>query len=110
MTDGHWPVVDPKILDQIVQRIVEAVQPEKIVLFGSAARGQAGPDSDLDLLIVKSGAHRLDLTTRIYRALRGLPVAVDVVVVRPEDIQRYGDNPALVIAPALKEGKVLYAA
>jgi predicted nucleotidyltransferase len=85
-------------------------QPEKIVLFGSAARGEMGPDSDIDLLVIKSGAHRLDLTGKIYRNLHGVGEAVDVVVVTPEDVERYGESPAFVIAPALKEGKVVYAA
>ena len=49
-------------LRQIVERIVESVQPEKIILFGSAARGEMGPDSDVDLLVVKAGVHRRELT------------------------------------------------
>lgn len=102
--------LSPDTLDQIIQRVVAVAQPEKIILFGSAARGEMGPDSDVDLLVVKSQAHRLELTGRIYRNLHGVGEAVDVVVVTPEDIERYGKSPALVIAPALKEGKVVYAA
>ena len=109
MTDSYSAATDSQVLDEIVARIVRLAQPEKIVLFGSAARETAGTDSDIDLLVVKSGAHRLNLTTQIYRALRGVNAAVDIVVVRPEDIERYRDNPALVIAPALREGRVLYA-
>ena len=45
----------PDVLDEVVQRIVAVADPEKIILFGSAARGELGPDSDLDLLVVKSG-------------------------------------------------------
>lgn len=101
--------VSPKTLQQIIARIVEAAQPEKIILFGSAVREEMGPNSDVDLLVIKAGAHRLDLTGKIYRHLHGVGEAVDVVVVTPEDVERYGENPALVIAPALKEGKVVYA-
>lgn len=97
-------------LQEIIQRVVAVAQPEKIILFGSAARGEMGPHSDVDLLVVKSQAHRLELTGRIYCNLHGVGEAVDVVVVTPEDIERYRDSHALVIAPALKEGKVVYAA
>lgn len=100
--------VSQETLQQIIERIVEVAQPEKIILFGSAAREEMGPNSDVDLLVIKAGAHRLDLAGQIYRNLHGVGEAVDVVVVTPDDIARYGDNPALVIAPALKEGRVVY--
>ena len=102
--------VSQEKLDQIIQRIVEVAKPEKIILFGSAARGEMGPHSDIDLLVIKSGANRLDLTGQIYRNLHGVGEAVDVIVVTPEDVERYRDSHPLVIAPALKEGKVVYAA
>jgi len=96
-------------LDEIVRRIVEVAQPEKIILFGSAAREEMGPHSDVDLLVVKSGIHRRKLTQAIYMHLFGVGRAVDVVVVTPEDIERYKDSFALVIQPALREGRVVYA-
>ncbi|MCK4580757.1 MAG: nucleotidyltransferase domain-containing protein, partial [Dehalococcoidia bacterium] len=81
----------------------------KIILFGSAARGEMGPNSDLDLLIVKSGDyHKGRLIGEIYMHLFGVGQAVDVVVVTPEDIDRYRDSHPLVIKPALREGKILY--
>ena len=97
-------------LDEIIRRIVEVAQPEKIILFGSAARGEMGPHSDIDLLVIKSGAHRLELTGQIYRQMHGIGEAVDIVVVTPEDVERYRHSQALVIAPALREGKVAYVA
>lgn len=96
-------------LDEIIRRVVEIADPEKIILFGSAARGDIGPDSDVDLLVVKSGVHRRRLAQTIYMNLFGVGQAVDVVVVTPEDIERYKDSFALVIEPALREGKVVYA-
>jgi uncharacterized protein len=102
--------LDPEELERIIERIVLAAQPEKIILFGSAARGTMGPNSDVDLLVIKTGANRLELTGEIYRHLHGVGEAVDVVVVTPEDVERYGENPSLVIAPALQEGRVVYAA
>ncbi len=101
--------VNQAILDEIVRRIVQVAQPEKIILFGSAARGEMGPHSDVDLLVVKSGAHRRRLAQAIYMRLFGVGQAVDVVVVTPDDIERYQDSCALVIHPALREGRVVYA-
>jgi len=97
-------------LDEIIRRIVAVAAPEKIILFGSAARGEVGPNSDVDLLVVKSGVvHRGQLAEAIYMNLFGVEQAVDIVVVTPEDIERYKDSIALVIRPALQEGKVVYA-
>jgi uncharacterized protein len=101
--------VKRKVLADVVNRVVEAAQPDKIILFGSAARGEMGRDSDIDLLVIKGGKfNRSRLTTAIYRHLRGTDAAVDVVVVTPEEVERYGDSPYLVIYPALREGKVVY--
>ena len=96
-------------LSEVIERIIEVAQPEKIILFGSAARGEMGPNSDFDLLVVKPGDyHRGHLTEEIYMRLFGVGQAVDVVVVTPEDIERYRDSHSLVIKPALQEGKVVY--
>ena len=95
----------------MIRRVVLAAEPEKIIMFGSAARGEMGPDSDIDLLVIKGGKfNRWQLTTAIYRHLRGVAAAVDVVVVTPEEVERYGDSPYLVIHPALRDGKVVYGA
>ena len=62
---------DKKILAEIVQRVVEAAQPDKIILFGSAARGEMGPNSDIDLMVIKSGKFdHWRLLTKVYRHLR----------------------------------------
>jgi uncharacterized protein len=102
--------VDQKILDDIIRRIVEVAHPEKIILFGSAARGDMGPNSDVDLLIIKKGADALDLMGQISRNLHGAGAAVDAIVVTPEDVERFKEGRALVIKPALREGKVVYVA
>ena len=101
-------MLDQKTLDDIIRRIVEVAQPEKIILFGSAARGDVGPHSDVDLLVIKDGVRALDLMRHIYRRLRGVRVAIDVIVVSPADVARYKDSHALVIKPALREGRVVY--
>ena len=101
-------MLDQNILKNIIQRIVEVTDPEKIILFGSAARGEMGRKSDVDLLIIKEGEDELDLMARIYRNLRGVGAAVDAIVVSPEDVERYRDSHALIIKPALREGRVVY--
>lgn len=101
--------VKRRVLAEVVRRVVEAAQPQKIILFGSAARGRMGPHSDLDLLVIKGGKFdRRRLITAIYNQLAGVDAAVDVVLATPEDIERYGNSPYLVYYPALREGKVLY--
>ena len=103
--------VKPAVLRDIVRRVVQAARPEKIILFGSAARGEMGPHSDVDLLVIKGGRYdRWRLTTTIYRHLRGKGAPVDIVVVTPEEVEEYGDSPYLVIQTALRDGKVVYGA
>ena len=103
-------MLDQATLDDVIERIVEVAEPEKIILFGSAARGDADPNSDIDLLIIKDGADALDLMARIYRRLRGVGAAVDAIVVSPEDVERYKDSHALIIKPAVQDGIVVYEA
>ncbi len=99
-----------EILEDIINRIVETVHPEKIILFGSAARGEMGPHSDVDLLIIRKGGHSRKLVGQIYRKLHGVGAAVDAVMVSPTDVERYRDSHALIIKPALAEGRVVYDA
>jgi predicted nucleotidyltransferase len=105
------PTPSKALLDELVRGIVEAVHPLRIILFGSAARGQMGPHSDLDVLVVMpDGTHRRQTAMRLYSELGDLDVATDFVVVTEEDIARFGDNPSLVIRPALEEGLEIYRA
>lgn len=99
------------MLDEVIRRIVEVAKPERIILFGSAARGEVGPDSDLDLLVIKEGVkHRRRLAQQIYIHLFGVPVPVDVIVATPEDVASLSGQVGSVIGPALREGKEVYAA
>ena len=92
-----------------MRRIVAAVQPEKS-FFGSAARGEMGPDSDLDFLIITACDHRRNTARKIRRRLIGIDFSIDIIVAKPEDIERYRNAIGLIYRPALKDGKVLYAA
>ena len=103
--------ISEKILKEIGRRIVEVAGPERIILFGSAARGEMGPHSDVDLLVIKRGKfHQGHLTGKIYMNLHGVGQAVDVILVTPEQVERYRNTHFLVIAPALREGKEIYHA
>jgi uncharacterized protein len=103
--------LDREEIDEIVRRVVTAADPERIILFGSAARGELGRNSDIDLLVIKAGDYaKREVSHRIRQSLRGLGEAFDVVVATPEDIERYGDCFALVYYAALQEGRELYAA
>lgn len=101
------PVQDA--IAEMVRRIVSHFNPDKIILFGSHARGQAGPDSDVDLLVVMSphGSKR-EQAVELYGLLAGMGVAKDVIVVTPEEFEAYRDAPGTVIRTACHEGKVLY--
>jgi predicted nucleotidyltransferase len=103
--------VDGDLLNEMVRRIVEVAHPKRIILFGSAARNQMGPHSDLDVLVVvPDGVHRRKTAQEIYRKLADLGVPKDVLVVTEGDLEKYGDNPSLVVYPALREGRELYRA
>ena len=108
---GEKSVLSEETLKEIIRRIVKVAQPEKIILFGSAARGEMGPHSDVDLLVVKRGKfHQGRLTGKIYMNLHGVGQAVDVILVTPEQVERYRKTHFLVIAPALREGREVYHA
>lgn len=102
--------VDPSVLDRVIRRVVQVAQPEKIILFGSAAQGRMGPHSDLDLLVVRDGVDALDLMGEIYLNLRGVGAAVDAIVASPDDLERYRDSHGMLIREALREGRVVYEA
>ena len=98
-----------KKIEEMAQRLVEQFNPDKIVLFGSYARGDVGVDSDVDLLVVKPivGSKR-EARIAMRMAVRGLGIAKDIVLATPEDIAKYQNVVGTVIRSALNEGKVLY--
>jgi predicted nucleotidyltransferase len=99
-----------ELLAEITRRIRAVSDPEQIILFGSYARGDFGPDSDVDVLVVKDETESTRAeAARIYRVLADLGIPIDVVVVRTAYVQRYSQLVGTVVRPALREGKVLYA-
>jgi len=98
-------------IQEILRRIVQVAHPDRVILFGSAARGDMGDGSDVDLLVIKGGEYDHGrLVTEIYGNLIGVEQAVDVVLVTPEQVEEYRNVHWLVIAPALEEGREVYHA
>ena len=98
-------------LDAVLERIVAVAHPDRVILFGSAARGTAGPHSDLDFLVIKGGiTSRRQVAQAIYRALVGIRASVDVVVVTPENVESLKDDVGTIVGPAMREGREVYAA
>ena len=97
------------LLQEIVRRIRATAEPEKIILFGSQARGEGKKDSDLDLLIVMdSDLPRYRRAVPFYQALTGLGQAKDIVVYTPMEVAEWQTASCSFIATALREGQVLY--
>ena len=101
-------MVEQAVIDKIVERVVEIARPQKIILFGSAARGDMRAHSDIDLLIIKDGTDKWDCESRIRSGLSGIGKPLDVIVASTATIERYKHSHALVYKPALREGKVMY--
>jgi uncharacterized protein len=97
------------VVDEITRRIVATAHPQRILLFGSMARGQFNADSDLDMLVIVRGpVHRRALAQEIYKNLHGILTPVDVVVATEQDVQQHGQAIGSILRPALREGKVIY--
>ncbi len=103
--------VEMSIVDKLIDQIVKTAHPLRIILFGSAARGDMRPDSDIDLLIVMpEGTDSDSVGKLLYCEVGGVNVAFDMVVTTPDVLEKYKDNCALVYKWALKEGRKVYAA
>jgi predicted nucleotidyltransferase len=98
-----------EIIAEMTRRIVEKFDPLQVILFGSQARGDARPDSDIDLLVVFPHVENAFTTAVAIRSeLSGLGVAKDIVVTTPDEIAGWGHLIGTVLEPALREGRVLY--
>lgn len=105
------PVLDAGLIQKIIHSVVAATRPEKIVLFGSRARGDHRPDSDIDLLIIKdSPLPRPQRAIPVYSALARLrlPVDAEVMVYTPAEAAEWSGVRQAFVTTALREGKVLY--
>lgn len=101
------------LLDRMVRAVVDEVAPERVILFGSRARGDAKADSDYDLIVVESEAFsekrsRHDEEARLYRALAGIGASTDILVYCQDEVDFWRGSLNHILARALQEGKVLY--
>lgn len=96
----------------VVRKIADALHPQAIIVFGSVARGTAGPNSDIDLLVVDdfeaAGRTQDESLDLLYKAIWGFLVAIDPIVVAPTDFARWRDSPYNVIGVCAREGRVVY--
>ncbi|MBF0183213.1 MAG: nucleotidyltransferase domain-containing protein [Magnetococcales bacterium] len=101
-------------LSAMVSAIIATAQPERIILFGSRARGDAEADSDVDLLVIEAepfGLHRsrFQEIARLERAMGSIPLATDILVYSSAEVEQLQSSPNHIVARALREGKVLHA-
>jgi predicted nucleotidyltransferase len=108
----HLADEEVRSLEEIVERLINAYQPERIYLFGSKARGDQGPDSDFDLLVVvpDTAPDERKRSRLAYQALRGTGTAADVLVWTHGRFESRGHLLASLPGTVLREGRMLYAA
>ncbi len=107
LTPSHMPPQFSSLLEQVVR----ISQPLRIILFGSAARGRMGPESDIDLLVVvPDGSHRRHTAQRLYAGIRHVGIPFDLLVATPSDLEKHRTDVGLIYATILQEGIEVYAA
>lgn len=97
-------------LPVIVDRIAQRFDPEQVILFGSLATGEAGPDSDIDLLVVFRGVDDKRATAvAMRRAISDVPAPVDLIVTDEAEVARRGGIIGPALGTALRDGRTMYA-
>ena len=101
-------MIDADLIDEAARRIAAAAPGARVILFGSHARGEAGPDSDVDLLVVEPRVDdRFAEIVRLQRLLAPLRLPADVIVVSEAHVVEWGDVASTMLHDALREGRVL---
>jgi len=106
-------IVDQDVLNRMVEEVVRAAEPEQVYVFGSHARGEAREDSDVDLLVVEredfgKEHSRLRETNRIYKALSGFRIPVDVLLYSSSEFAKWRGSLNHVVGRCAREGRLLY--
>jgi len=101
--------IEPNIMGEIVRRIVRLIHPEKIVIFGSYARGDSRSESDIDLLVIADSTEpRYRRAAPLYGALSDILVPMDILVYSPSEVREWSNVPRAFVTTAVREGKVVY--
>jgi len=109
LTDERFLMISQEQINEITRRIVQSSQPDKVILFGSYARGNPTESSDLDLLIIKdSDTPRYKRGREIRKYLRGLKIPVDLVVYTENEIHKWRNVKTAFITTVIESGVVLY--
>jgi predicted nucleotidyltransferase len=102
-------MLDKSIIDKIIERILKVIVPEKVILFGSQARGDAHPESDYDILVIVDKIEdELKTERQLYKNMFGVGAGVDIIVKTPENVEKSKNMLVSVVKEALKEGIVIY--
>jgi uncharacterized protein len=97
------------LYQEIVRRIVAVADPDRIIVFGSRARGDHRPDSDLDILVIKESAEpRYKRARGLYGALASLPLEVDILVYTLQEVREWSEVSQALVTTAAREGLVVY--
>ncbi len=107
--DTGEPDVDDALYQEIVRRVVALADPEKVIVFGSRARGDHRPDSEIDLLVIKEASEPRHKRARaLYGALASIPVEMDIMVYTPQEVAEWRGVEQAFITTATRERVVLY--
>ena len=101
--------VTTELLEQITQKLVETLNPEQIILFGSHAYGEPNEDSDIDLLVIVSQSNeaRYRRSRQAYKVLRGIGVPKDILVMTRAEVERKANVASSLVYQVLHQGKIL---
>jgi len=102
-------MISQEKINEVINRIVKNINPEKIILFGSYASGNPSEESDLDILIVKEmRMPRYKRSREVKKHLRGMKIPIDVIVYTKKEIKKWENTETAFINQAIKQGKLLY--
>lgn len=110
---NQFSPINENILKEMVQVIVQEVEPVRVILFGSHARGNPRPDSDIDFLVIEKTPFGKDRSrrkeaVRLWKALARFRIPKDILVFSEEETQRWKHACGHIVGQALREGKILY--
>lgn len=101
--------VDDKLMAEIARCTVAAAHPRMVILFGSRGRGDAGPESDIDLPVVSDDSRpHAQRASDLYGVLSDIIIPMDALVYRPDEIEEWQKVPQAFVTTTMREGKVIY--